>query len=84
MVIDGLTLFGSWPGQPHEYSVAEVIGGLARHKVDRACALSSRGIFFDAVEGNRSTAESCAQDARLIPIGIADPRAGGGGRWRPA
>jgi uncharacterized protein len=77
MVIDGFTVFGSWPGLSHDYSVAEVIDGLTRHKVDRACTLSSRGIFFDATEGNRSTLEACKQDARLIPIGVADPRAQG-------
>ena len=77
MIIDGFTLFGSWPGLPYEHTVDELISGLERFKVDRACTLSSQGIFFDAAAGNHTTAAICRQNAHLLPIGVADPRMDG-------
>ena len=77
MVIDGFTLFGSWPGLPYDHQVDELVNGLDRFKLDRACALSTQGIFFDAMVGNQTTWEICQQNPRLIPIGVADPRLGG-------
>ena len=52
MLIDGFTLFGSWPGLPYDHPVEELVAGLGRFKLDRACTLSSQGIFFDAAAGN--------------------------------
>lgn len=77
MFIDGFTLFGSWPGLPYDHQVEELISGLERFKIERACTLSSKGIFFDAAEGNVSTWETCKQFANLVPIGVADPRING-------
>ena len=76
MLIDGFTLFGSWPGLPYEHSVEELVSGLDRFKIERACTLSSQGIFFHADDGNRTTEAVCRQNDRLVPIGTADPRMG--------
>jgi predicted TIM-barrel fold metal-dependent hydrolase len=77
MVIDGFTLFGAWPGMPNDHPVEHLVEGLQRFQVDRACALSSQGVFFDAAAGNRTTWDACRADARLAPIGVADPRVRG-------
>lgn len=77
MLVDGFTVFGSWPGLPSDYSIEHLISGLERYKVTNACTLSSKGIFLDAAAGNLETWSACQQDLRLIPIGVADPRLGG-------
>jgi len=77
MVIDGFTVFGSWPGQPEDHPVEQLIEGLERYKLDRACTLSADSIFLDAQLGNDATWEACRSDQRLVPIGTADPRIGG-------
>ncbi len=77
MLIDGYTLFGSWPGLPYDHPVEHLLAGMKQHQVDRACTLSSQGIFFDAAVGNATTYATCQADARLIPIGVVDPRLNG-------
>jgi len=77
MVIDGFTIFGSWPGQPADHPVQELIEGLERYKLDRACTLSANSIYLDAQSGNDATWEACQADKRLVPIGTADPRIDG-------
>ena len=77
MLIDGFTLFGSWPGMPFDHPVEHLISGLEKYRLDRACALSTTGIFLDAAAGNAATYAASRQDARLIPIGVADPRVNG-------
>jgi predicted TIM-barrel fold metal-dependent hydrolase len=77
MVIDGFTIFGSWPGQPVDHPIEQLIEGLERYKLDRACTLSAHSIFLDARLGNDATWEACRCDPRLVPIGSADPRIGG-------
>lgn len=77
MIIDGFTLFGSWPGLPYEHSAEELISGLERFKIDRACTISSQSIFFHADDGNRTTQQVCENSTRLVAIGAADPRVDG-------
>lgn len=77
MLIDGFTVFGSWPGLPDDYPVESLTSGLERFKVSQACTLSSKGIFLDAAAGNEETWRACQHDKRLIPIGVADPRLSG-------
>lgn len=77
MLVDGFTVFGSWPGLPYDYPVDNLLSGLERYRVNKACTLSSKGIFLDAAAGNKETWNACQQDKRLIPIGVADPRLAG-------
>lgn len=77
MLIDGFTVFGTWPGLHQSHPVDDLLAGLQRHKLERACTLSSTGIFLDAATGNTATLAACQADPRLIPIGTADPRVGG-------
>ncbi len=77
MLIDAFTLFGSWPGLPYDHPVEHLLAGMKQHKIDRACTLSSQGVFFDAAVGNATTYAACQADARLIPIGVVDPRLNG-------
>jgi len=77
MLIDGFTLFGSWPGLPYDHPADQLVNGVERYKLDRACIVSSTGIFLDAAAGNQATWQASRQDPRLIPIGVADPRLNG-------
>lgn len=77
MLIDGFTVFGTWPGLHASHPVDELIEGITKYKLERACTMSSSAIFLDAALGNDATAAACKQDARLIPIGVADPRIDG-------
>lgn len=77
MLIDAFTVFGTWPGLHQSHPVDDLLSGVQRFKLDRACALSSTGIFLDAATGNDDTLAACKQNPRLIPIGTADPRVGG-------
>lgn len=77
MVIDAFTVFGSWPGQPDEHPVEQVVSGIERYKLDRACSISTNSIFLDSTGGNIETLAATSQDPRLAPIGAADPRMGG-------
>jgi len=77
MLVDAFTVFGNWPGLTRDYPVDDLISGMERFKVGRACTLSSTGIFLDAATGNQETWAACKQDTRLIPIGVADPRVRG-------
>ena len=80
MIIDGFTIFGSWPGQPEDHPVEQLVEGLERYKLDRACTLCANSIFLDAGLGNEATFTACQSDPRLIPIGTADPRVGDEGQ----
>jgi predicted TIM-barrel fold metal-dependent hydrolase len=77
MIIDGFTLFGSWPSFSYDHPIENLIGGLDRFKLNHVCALSSTGIFLDAASGNAATLAACQRDPRLVPIGVADPRVNG-------
>lgn len=77
MVIDSFTIFGNWPGQPDDHPVEQLLAGLERYKLDRACTLAANGIFLDAAMGNEATRDACRRDPRLVPIGTADPRVNG-------
>jgi predicted TIM-barrel fold metal-dependent hydrolase len=77
MIIDGFTLYGSWPGYNEYHPISKIIEAVEKFKLDYACALSSQGIFVDALTGNTNTINDCKTDPRLIPIGTADPRNNG-------
>jgi predicted TIM-barrel fold metal-dependent hydrolase len=77
MIIDGFTLYGSWPGYNEYHPITKIIEAVDKFKIDYACAISSQGIFVDALTGNTNTINDCATDSRLIPIGTADPRCNG-------
>ncbi len=77
MVIDSFTIFGSWPGQPDDHPAEQLIEGIQRYKLDRACTLAASGIFLDARVGNAATLAACRRDPHLVPIGTADPRIDG-------
>ncbi len=77
MIIDGFTLYGSWPGYNEYHPISKIIEAVDKFKIDFACAISSQGIFVDALTGNKNTLNDCSTDKRLIPIGTADPRYSG-------
>ncbi len=77
MIIDSFTLYGSWPGYNEYHPISKIIEAVDKFKIDYACAISSQGIFVDAMTGNANTINDCMSDSRLIPIGTADPRYSG-------
>jgi predicted TIM-barrel fold metal-dependent hydrolase len=71
---DAHTLFGFWTSRQADISPAVLKQVLDKHQVAFACTLSTVGILYDFVEGNRQTLEVCASDPRLLPAGTVDPR----------
>ena len=75
MVVDAFTVISGWPMLSTELSADEFVNSLTKNKVDKACVISSKGIFFDAHSGNETTISICNDfSERLLPIGTIDPR----------
>jgi len=88
-VLDFFTLFGPHPllGTVTEPGAARLQETLTRHQIPTAVTLSTRAVYFDAVEGNRETQQiAAASGGALIPAALLDPRrpsperTGGGAR----
>jgi hypothetical protein len=88
-VVDFFTLFGPHPthGTVTAPGAERLRAVLTKHGVPSAVTLSTRTVYFDAVEGNRETqAEGIAARGMLIPAALLDPRrpnperTGGGAR----
>ena len=72
-VIDANTLFGFWTTRPVDVSLQSLLTVLDKHQVDRACTISTKGLFSDHHEGNDQTWQAAQQDKRLIPVATVDP-----------
>jgi len=71
---DANTLFGFWPSRRADLSLSALKQVLEQNQVTFACTLSTVGIFYDFVEGNRRTLQACADNPILLPVGTVDPR----------
>ena len=75
MLIDALTIMNGWPMLLSELNEKDIVESMAKFKVDKACLLSSKSIFFDAHSGNETVVEACKKYSdKLLPIGFIDPR----------
>jgi uncharacterized protein len=75
MVIDVNTFFGFWPKRDVDISVETLLKMLQDYQVDKACTLSTRGIYDDFKEGNDETLKICKMHKQLIPIATVNPAA---------
>ena len=74
MIIDMDTLVGFWPIRHCDISAARLQALMTRYGIDRACACSARGVWYDDEEGNRETEEIASLYPNLIPVATIDPR----------
>jgi hypothetical protein len=71
-------LYGPWPTHPTDTDLAGLRKHLARHHIQSALTLSTRGALFDDRAGNRETLASLEAEAGLVPVGTVDLRDGVG------
>lgn len=72
-IFDASTVFGFWPKRQADISLPTLLGLMDRYGIGQACTLSARGIFYDAVQGNRETWEASKAHPQLIPVGTVNP-----------
>jgi len=73
MIIDSFTSFGIWPRRGIEISAKGLADNLKKSSIDRACSISTEGIFYDFIEGNNETLRECKENNALIPIATVNP-----------
>jgi predicted TIM-barrel fold metal-dependent hydrolase len=73
VIIDTDTLVGFWPVRRCDISPERLQALMARHGIDRACACSARGVWYDDEEGNRETEAIASRYPNLIPVATIDP-----------
>ena len=74
MIVDADTLVGFWPIRNADISLAKLKDLMKRHKVERACVCSARGVWYDYEEGNDETVEITKGNPQLTPVMTLDPR----------
>ena len=75
-IIDSNTLFGFWPKRKADTSLDRLLQLLDSHGIDKACTLSTEGIFYDFTAGNAQTLDASRRHPQLIPVGTLNPN-----RW---
>ena len=73
-ILDSFCLFGSWPKDPRDVSLARLLAVLADLGVDQGVCVSLRGAFYDHHAGNEETLVACAKHSTLLPAGTINPR----------
>lgn len=76
VILDCFTLFGPVPPRGvAQAGTLELTGLMARHAVAGAITVSTRGLYYSAVAGNRETAALCREAGpSLQPGAVLDPR----------
>jgi predicted TIM-barrel fold metal-dependent hydrolase len=72
-IFDASTIFGFWPKRKADTQLETLLRLMQENDIKRACTLSTRGIFYDFLEGNRETWEAAQQHAQLVPVGTVNP-----------
>jgi predicted TIM-barrel fold metal-dependent hydrolase len=72
-IIDASTVFGFWPKRQADTELETLLQLLDENGIARACTISTDGIFYDFLEGNRKTWEAARMHPRLIPVGTVNP-----------
>jgi len=78
-IADANTVFGFFPRRNVDCSLERLISLIERYRISKVLTASLKAAFYDYVEGNEETLESCSVDSRLIPVAAVDPRAYLGG-----
>ena len=71
--IDVNTIFGFWPKRKADIALETLLRLMEEKGISRACTLSTRGVFYDFVEGNRETLAAAQAHPQLIPVGTVNP-----------
>ncbi len=73
-ILDCHCLFGSWPKDPRDASLARLLAVLGELGVAAAACVSLRGVFYDHDAGNEETLRVCAENKSLLPAATINPR----------
>jgi hypothetical protein len=72
-IIDVNTVFGFWPKRKADIALNSLLAVMRERGISRACTLSTRGVFYDFLEGNRETLEATKAHPQLIAAGTVNP-----------
>ncbi|MEV8374875.1 hypothetical protein AB0P21_19210 [Kribbella sp. NPDC056861] len=67
-------LFGAWPSHPVDTDLAGLKSHLAKHQIQNALAVSTRGALFSDRAGNAETFAAASSSDGLVPVGTVDLR----------
>jgi len=73
-IVDSNTFFGAFPRRKLDISKEKLFATMRGHGVRCALTLSTKGIFYDYVQGNAETLKECASEVTLMPVATIDPR----------
>lgn len=66
-------MFGIWPRRNVDISFSVLLSLMNKFGVDKACTLSTKGIFYDFSAGNDETLAVCKKNLNLIPVATINP-----------
>ncbi len=72
-ILDSYCLFGRWPKEPRDVSLAKLLEALDALGIDKGVCVSLRGVFLPGEEGNAETLEVCSENPRLVPAATINP-----------
>lgn len=72
-IIDSNTLFGTHPTHRLDLSVERLLRDMDRHKIAASLTLSTVGVFYGYVEGNRETLDAAKGNKRLAAVATVNP-----------
>lgn len=73
-ILDSHCLFGSWPKDPRDVSLARLLEALKDLGIERGVCVSLRGAFYEHESGNAETLAACAEHPSLVPAATINPR----------
>src|SRR5579859_7995127 len=73
-IVDVNTLFGPLPAVSTDLTVESLLELMQRHKVAKACALSTLGILLDPGVGNPITRAVSVEHPALCPVATLNPK----------
>ena len=73
-ILDVNTVFGLWPRREVDTSLPTLLRIQQRAGITAMCALSTRGIFYDAVAGNDETLAASKENPSILPVATLDLR----------
>ncbi len=74
-ILDSFCLFGRWPKEPRDVSLAKLLEVLGELGIDKGVCVSLRGVFVPGEEGNAETLRICRENPRLVPAATINPLA---------
>src|SRR5512140_243699 len=72
-ILDSYCLFGRWPKEPRDVSLARLRAALGQLGIEKGVCVSLRGVFLDPEEGNAETLKVCSEHPQLVPAATINP-----------